>query len=160
MSEQLDINSLQCGPSSHPSVQSGTPLHSLLMWMQSSVPPHWYSFGGQCDTALCGQTSGSSSEPSGQSFSRSQRQPLEMHVTPSLHTNCFGLQVFGASIALDGAITSKLCNIPKTSNPVANMLAAVRNIVVYLERILVINRLLVLSKLEVADRRRRVIVPN
>lgn len=42
------------------------------------------------------QTSGSSSEPSGQSFSRSQRQPLEMHVTPSLHTNCFGLQVFGA----------------------------------------------------------------
>lgn len=42
------------------------------------------------------QTSGSSSEPSGQSFSRSQRQPLEMQVTPSLHTNCFGLQVFGA----------------------------------------------------------------
>lgn len=42
------------------------------------------------------QTSGSSSEPSGQSFSRSQRQPLEMHVTPSLHTNCFELQVFGA----------------------------------------------------------------
>lgn len=42
------------------------------------------------------QTSGSSSEPSGQSFSRSQRQPLEMHVTPSLHTNCFGLQVLGA----------------------------------------------------------------
>lgn len=69
-------------------------------------------------------------------------------------------QLFLPSIALDGAITSKLCNIPNTSNPVANMLATVRNIVVYLERILVINRLLVLSKLEVADRRRRVIVPK
>lgn len=45
---------LQCGPSSQPSVQSGSPLHSLLMWMQSSVPPHWYSLGGQCDTVLCG----------------------------------------------------------------------------------------------------------
>lgn len=42
------------------------------------------------------QTSGSSSEPSGQSFSRSQRQPLEIHVTPSLHTNCFGLQLLEA----------------------------------------------------------------
>lgn len=40
--------------------------------------------------------SAASSEPSGQSFSPSQRQPLEMHVTPSLHTNCLGLQVFGA----------------------------------------------------------------
>lgn len=45
---------LQCGPSSQPSVQSGTPLHSLLMWMHSSVPPHWYSLGGHRDTVLCG----------------------------------------------------------------------------------------------------------
>lgn len=42
------------------------------------------------------QISAASSEPSGQSFSPSQRQPLEMHVTWSLHTNCLGLQVFGA----------------------------------------------------------------
>ncbi len=45
---------LQCGPSSQPSVQSGAPLHSLLMWMQSSVPPHWYSLGGHRDMVLCG----------------------------------------------------------------------------------------------------------
>ncbi|CAL8401570.1 unnamed protein product [Arctogadus glacialis] len=43
------------------------------------------------------QTSGSSSEPSGQSFSPSQRQPLEMQVTWSRHTNCLELQVFGAA---------------------------------------------------------------
>ena len=40
--------------------------------------------------------SGDSSDPSGQSFSPSQRQPLEMQVTWSLQTNCLGLQVFGA----------------------------------------------------------------
>lgn len=160
MCEQLVIYSLQCGPSSQPSVQSETPLHSLLMWMHSSVPPHWYSLGGHRDTVLCGQTSGSSSEPSGQSFSRSQRQPFEMHVTPSLHTNCFGLQVLGASMALAGAITSKLCMNPKKSNPVASMLAAMRNIVAYLGRILLINRFLLLSKAGGcrADRRRRVTV--
>lgn len=45
---------LQCGPSSQPSVQSGTPLHSLLMWIQSSVPPHWYSLGGHRDMVLWG----------------------------------------------------------------------------------------------------------
>lgn len=45
---------LQCGPSSQPSVQSGTPLHSLLMWMQSSVPPHWYSLVGHLKLVLCG----------------------------------------------------------------------------------------------------------
>lgn len=45
---------LQCGPSSQLSAQSGTPLHSLLMWMHSSVPPHWYSLGGHRDTVLCG----------------------------------------------------------------------------------------------------------
>lgn len=44
----------QCGPSSQPSVQSDTPLHSLLMWMQTSVPPHRYSLGGQRATVLGG----------------------------------------------------------------------------------------------------------
>lgn len=39
------------------------------------------------------------------------------------------------SMALPGAITSKLCNNPKKSNPVANVLVVVRNIVAYLERI-------------------------
>lgn len=38
-------------------------------------------------------------------------------------------------MALPGAITSKLCNNPKKSNPVANVLVVVRNIVAYLERI-------------------------
>lgn len=41
------------------------------------------------------QISGDSSEPSGQSFSPSQRQPLEMQVTWSLHTNCLELHVLG-----------------------------------------------------------------
>lgn len=50
----MTVIPLQCGPSSQPSVQSGTPLHSLLMWMQSSVPPHWYSLGGHRDMVLCG----------------------------------------------------------------------------------------------------------
>lgn len=59
-------------------------------------PHHLDSTHGTVSTQKDLQTSGSSSEPSGQSFSRSQRQPLEMHVTPSLHTNCLGLQVFGA----------------------------------------------------------------
>lgn len=42
------------------------------------------------------QMSGDSSDPSGQSFSPSQRHPLEMQVTWSLQTNCLGLQVLGA----------------------------------------------------------------
>lgn len=46
------------------------------------------------------QISGDSSEPSGQSFSPSQRQPLEMQVTWSLHTNCLELHVLGWSSAL------------------------------------------------------------
>lgn len=46
------------------------------------------------------QISGDSSEPSGQSFSPSQRQPLEIQVTWSLHTNCLELQVLGWSSAL------------------------------------------------------------
>lgn len=41
------------------------------------------------------QISADSSEPSGQSFSPSQRQPLEIQVTWSLHTNCLELQVLG-----------------------------------------------------------------
>lgn len=63
-------------------------------------------------------------------------------------------------MALAGAITSKLCMNPKKSNPVASMLAAMRNIVVYLGRILLINRFLLLSKAGGcrADRRRRVTV--
>lgn len=78
----------------------------ILLWSQMQQKHNHNTQDGdpQClDTILWTvsthqdlQTSGSSSEPSGQSFSRSQRQPLEMHVTPSLHTNCFGLQVFGA----------------------------------------------------------------
>lgn len=65
------------------------------------------------------------------------------------------------SIALPGAITSKLCNNPKKSNPVANVLAAVRNIVASPERTAISHQ----SppgpvKLEVADRRRRVSDPG
>lgn len=71
---------------------------------RSRQPP---SLTGQRDARLRGQISGDSSDPSGQSFSPSQRQPLEMHVTWSLHTNCFGLQVFGASIAVVEDIISK-----------------------------------------------------
>lgn len=47
------------------------------------------------------QISGDSSEPSGQSFSPSHRQPLEIQVTWSLHTNCLELQVLGCSSALE-----------------------------------------------------------
>lgn len=46
------------------------------------------------------QISGDSSEPSGQSFSPSQRQPLEIQVTWSLQTNCLELHVLGWSSAL------------------------------------------------------------
>lgn len=42
------------------------------------------------------QISGASSEPSGQSFSPSHRQPFEIQVIWSLQANCFGLQVLGA----------------------------------------------------------------
>lgn len=49
------------------------------------------------------------------------------------------------SIALVGAKTSNVCDNPKKSNPVANTLTVVRNIVSYLKGIFVINRLLVLS---------------
>lgn len=64
-------------------------------------------------------------------------------------------------MALPGAITSKLCNNPKKSNPVANVLAVVRNIVAYLERIAISHQSpLGPVKLEVADRRRRVTVPR
>lgn len=64
------------------------------------------------------------------------------------------------SIALVGANTSKLCNNPKKSDPVANTLAAVRNIVAYVKRILVINRLLVLSSCRYQTGRRCVTVPR
>lgn len=42
------------------------------------------------------------------------------------------------SIALSGRTASKLCNNPKTNNPVASML--VRNTMDYVEEILVINQ--------------------
>lgn len=44
----------QCGPSSEPSKQSWSPLQSLLMWMQSSVPRQLCSLGWQRDTLLWG----------------------------------------------------------------------------------------------------------
>lgn len=43
---------LQCGPSSEPSKQSWSPLHSLLMWMHSSVPRQLCSLGWHRDTLL------------------------------------------------------------------------------------------------------------
>lgn len=42
--------------------------------------------------------SGDSSEPSGQSFSPSHLQPLDIHVIWSLQAYCFGLHVFGAGL--------------------------------------------------------------
>lgn len=62
-------------------------------------PTAWrkYESWGQQPAYL--QISGDSSEPSGQSFSPSQRQPLEIQVTWSLHTNCLELQVLGWSSA-------------------------------------------------------------
>jgi len=48
------LSPLQNEPSSPPSEQSGTPLHSLLMWTHRSEPRHWCSLGGHRDTRLWG----------------------------------------------------------------------------------------------------------
>lgn len=55
-------------------------------------------------------------------------------------------------MALAGAITSKLWMNPKKSNPTASTLAVMRNIVAYLEGILLINRFLVLSSRRLQSR--------
>lgn len=69
------------------------------MGTHSSVPRQLCSFGWHRWALLCGQISGASSDPSGQSLSPSHRQPFEMQVIWSLQANCLGLQVLGASRA-------------------------------------------------------------
>ena len=79
-------------------MQSWIPLQRRDMGTHSSVPRQLCSFGGHLWALLCGQISGASSEPSGQSLSPSHRQPFEIQVIWSLQANCLGLQVLGASI--------------------------------------------------------------
>lgn len=69
----------QCGPSSEPSKQSWSPLQSLLMWMQSSVPRQLCSLGWQRDTLLWGPAR----TPKGQHRDRDPPPPLRVP-TPSL----------------------------------------------------------------------------